>query len=85
MGNKIGTKYIRIFYALFIFLAIYQSIFSANYIQAASNMALALIFDPFNQDEPWDKRTKWQRIWLIVHLAAAAALLGYGISLDHLK
>lgn len=82
MGNRIGINYIRILYAMFVLLAIYQGIFSENYVQAASNMALALIFDPFDQQEPWGERPTWQKAWLICHLGMAAALLGYGISLD---
>lgn len=69
-------------YSLFILLAIYQSVFSKAYIDAASSMAIALIFDPFNQEQPWNERPKWQRAWLIIHLAMAAALLGFGIGIN---
>lgn len=72
----------RIAYVLFILLAIYQVIVRKDFIDAATNLGIALIFDPFNIKVSWSDRPQWQRAWLIIHLAIAAALLGYGISLD---
>lgn len=71
----------RIAYALFIALSVYHIFYNKAYIDAASTMGIALIFDPFDPLIPWDKRPIWQRGWLIVHLGIAAALFGYGISL----
>lgn len=83
INKNLSAKFNRTLYGLFIALAIYQCIFSKDYIDAASSMGIALIFDPFNQQQPWNERPKWQRAWLFIHLGLAAALLGYGIGIDH--
>jgi hypothetical protein len=72
----------RLAYGLFIVLAIYQIIFRVDYIDAASSMGIALIFDPFDQTVKWPQRPIWQRAWLIIHLLIAISLLVYGIALD---
>ncbi len=69
-------------YILFLALALYQILVRQDFIDAASSMGIALIFDPFNQNIAWKNRPQWQRIWLMVHLFLAAALLGYGISIN---
>lgn len=80
--KDVTQGFYRIAYVLFILLAIYQVIVRKNFIDAATNLGIALIFDPFNIKVSWSDRPQWQRAWLIIHLAIAAALLGYGISLD---
>lgn len=80
-NNSTSQMFNRVLYGLFIVLALYQSLFSKNYIDAASSLAIALIFDPFNQEQPWNERPTWQKVWLFVHLGLAAAILGYGIAL----
>jgi hypothetical protein len=47
--------------------------------QAGSSIGIALAFDPFDQAQKWNDRPTWQKVVLFVHLAVAAALLGYGI------
>lgn len=71
----------RIAYSLFILLAIYQVFVRKDFVDAASNMGIGLVFDPFNPKISWKERPNWQKAWLLIHLAIAAALLGYGISL----
>jgi hypothetical protein len=82
VNNSFSTKFNRALYGLFIVLAIYQAVFSKDFISAASNLGIALIFDPFDQTMPWNKRPTWQKAWLIVHLAIAAGCLGFGIGLN---
>ena len=43
-------------------------------------LALALIFDPYDQTVKWNERPRWIEILLIAHLGVAAALLGYVMS-----
>ena len=43
---------------------------------------IALAFDPFDQAQPWKERPVWQKVWLLVHLALVAALLGYEIGFN---
>jgi len=74
----------RVAYCLFVFLAIYQIAIRQDYIDAASSMGIAMIFDPFDTTVTWKDRPLYQRAWLIIHLAIAAALLGYGIAIDKL-
>lgn len=82
-SNTSGSlRFNRLLYGLFIVLALYQSLYSRVYIDAASSLAIALILDPFNQEQPWNERPNWQKIWLFVHLGLAAAMLGFGIALD---
>lgn len=40
-------------------------------------MALALVFDPYDQAVPWNERPRWMKLLLIGHLGLAAALLGH--------
>ena len=49
-------------------------------VTAAGSAGIGLVFDPFNPDQPWGQRPRWQRLWLIAHLALTAALFGYGMS-----
>lgn len=78
--NDKTNYYFKWGYILFICLGLYHLLYYQDFIECAINMAIALIFDPFNQKIPWKERPKWQRVWLIVHLAMSAAFLGYGIS-----
>ena len=43
--------------------------------QALIYLGIALAFDPFNQDQPWNERPSWQKLVLIVHLAIVFGLL----------
>lgn len=78
--KDVSKPFYKVAYGLFIGLAIYQILVRKDFIEAASSMGIAMIFDPFDQNITWNSRPKWQRIWLAVHLFLAAALLGYGIS-----
>ena len=75
----------RLAYSLFVTLALYQVIFRMDYIDAASSMGIALIFDPFDHTIKWTRRPPWQRAWLIVHLILAVTLLVFGIALDRMS
>lgn len=49
--------------------------------EAAASMGIGLAFDPFDTEQKWNERPKWQKAVLIVHLALVAALFGFGIGL----
>jgi hypothetical protein len=72
-------SFYRIAYGLSLVLAAYQALLRDDPISAAGSAGIGLIFDPFNPDQPSGQRPRWQRVWLIVHLAVAAGLLGYGL------
>ena len=81
-NKDITMPFNRIIYALFLGLVVYQVLVRQDFIDAASSMGIALVFDPFNQAVSWKDRPIWQRAWLLIHLGVAAAFLGYGIALD---
>lgn len=80
--TDLTSRYYRVVYVLFIVLGLYQVLARKDFIDGASSIGIALIFDPFNRAVPWGERPLWQRAWLVIHLAVAAALLGYGIAID---
>jgi hypothetical protein len=73
------TPFNKFLYTGFILLAIFQSFFSKDFMQAASSLGIALAFDPFNTDQKWNDRPMWQKIVLIIHLSVLAGLFGYTI------
>jgi hypothetical protein len=40
-----------------------------------------MAFDPFDPEQKWNDRPTWQKAVLILHLAAVAALFGFGVGL----
>lgn len=60
-------------YGAFVLLSLYF-LLTGSYADAATNLGIALIFDPFDQTVRWDQRPRWQRVWLIVHLLVMAGI-----------
>jgi hypothetical protein len=46
-----------------------------DFSEAFTFLGLAMIFDPFNTEVPFDKRPFYQRAWLFIHLLLTIALL----------
>ena len=76
------TPFNKFLYIGFLLLGLYQAIFSKDYMQAAASLGIALAFDPFDQEQKWNERPKWQKTVLIIHLALVAAMFGFGIGLN---
>lgn len=74
-------RFNKFLYFGFLFIGVFQIFFSKEYIQAASSFGIGLAFDPFNPEQKWKERPLWQKAVLILHLATAAALFGFGIGL----
>jgi hypothetical protein len=72
----------KVLYFGFIFVGLFQVFFSKDYMQGASSFGIALVFDPFNPQQPWNERPTWQKAVLILHLAVVAAVFGYGIGVN---
>lgn len=72
----------RFLYIGFLCLGIYQSLFTKDYVQAASSMGIALAFDPFDTEQKWNERPVWQKGVLIIHLALVATMFGFGIGFN---
>lgn len=47
-----------------------------NYDSAATFAGIALIFDPFNTEQPYAQRPFYQRLWLTVHVVFALVCFG---------
>ena len=71
------TPFNKFIYFGFVLLGAYYVIFHKDYSSAVSTLGIALAFDPFNPNQPWNERPMWQKAWLIVHLACVAALFGF--------
>lgn len=79
--EKMKAPYNKFIYIGFSLLAAYYVIFQKDYSNAAMNLGIALAFDPFDQNQPWQERPKWQKAWLLIHLAVAASLIGLEIGI----
>ena len=73
--KDVSRPVIRVMYGLFVLLSAYYLFYKQDYGDAAVNLGLALIFDPFDPEVPWDKRPRYQRAWLIIHLLVMVLLL----------
>ncbi len=76
------TPFNKFLYIGFMLLGSYQAFFSKDYMQAAASLGIALAFDPFNTEQKWNERPKWQKAVLIIHLALVAAMFAFGIGLN---
>jgi hypothetical protein len=69
----------RVGYAAFLALVVYYLI-KGELANAASNLGIALIFDPFAPAK-WEERKGWQKGWLIVHVLGVIGLFAAGFLL----
>ena len=76
------TPFNKFLYIGFIIMALYQTFFTKDCMQAAASMGIGLAFDPFDTEQKWNDRPTWQKAVLIIHLAAVAALFGYGVGVN---
>jgi hypothetical protein len=79
MTKSIDPIFNKILYVSFVLFAVYFSVYSRQFGDAAMNLGIALAFDPFDQNQSWKDRPMWQKAWLILHLGFATALIGYEI------
>ena len=77
-----NTPFNKFLYLGFLFLGLFQAFFTKDYTQSAASLGIALAFDPFNTEQKWNDRPRWQKAVLIIHLALVAAMFGFGIGLN---
>jgi hypothetical protein len=69
-----AAPFLRLGYYAFVLLAIYHLFLQKDIGDAVMNLGVALIFDPFDQNQTWAQRPIYQRAWLIVHLTVMLGL-----------
>ncbi|ADB38728.1 hypothetical protein [Spirosoma linguale] len=74
--RHLSVKFNRIMYGAFVLLSAYF-LATGSYHDAAVNLGIGLIFDPFDQTVRWDNRPRWQRVWLIIHLVVIVGIVVY--------
>ena len=70
------AKFYRFLYGGFVLFGLYYAVFSKNFSDAGMMLGIALAFDPFNQQQPFNERPTWQKVWLIVHLILVFTFFG---------
>jgi hypothetical protein len=71
-----NAKFYRLLYGGFVLFGLYYAVFSKNFSDAGMMLGIALAFDPFNQQQPFNERPTWQKVWLIVHLILVFTFFG---------
>ena len=75
------TSFNKFLYIGFLLLGLYQAFISKDYMQTAASLGIALAFDPFNTEQKWNDRPKWQKAVLIIHLILVFTMFGLEIIL----
>lgn len=70
------AKFYRFLHGGFVLFGLYYAVFSKNFTDAGMMLGIALAFDPFNQQQPFNERPTWQKVWLIVHLVLVFIFFG---------
>ena len=73
------TSFNKYLYIGFVLLGLYELWVKKSALEAATQLGIALIFDPFDQNQPWKERPQWQKAILIIHLALMGGLFGYEV------
>jgi hypothetical protein len=63
-----GQNFSKALYIAFTLLGVLYWIFGSDKGQAVAQLGIALIFDPFNPNQPFGQRPLYQKVWLFVHL-----------------
>jgi hypothetical protein len=71
-----NSKISRALYGGFILLGTYYLVVQRDPGTAIAQIGIALAFDPFDPNQPWGERPRWQRVWLYTHLALIALIFG---------
>lgn len=58
----------KLLYVAFTLMAVLYWFLGSDKSHAISQLGIALVFDPFNPEQPFGQRPKYQKIWLMAHL-----------------
>lgn len=81
-AKDISPAFNRWAYGGFLVMSFYFLIVNNDVLAAASNLGIALIFDPFNPAVKWTDRKGWQKAWLLVHVAVTLTLFVFGLLIN---
>jgi hypothetical protein len=70
----LSPKANRILYTAFLMVGIFYLV-KKDFSNAIIYWSLALVFDPFNQQVPFNKRAFWQQAWLVAHVLITLAVI----------
>jgi hypothetical protein len=73
--STVSVTYNRVLYVALTLLSIVNFLFIKDPMNGVITLNLAVVFDPFDQKQPWSERPLWQRIWLIVHVSLGIGIL----------
>ncbi len=69
MKNFTSKKEILFIYFGFILFSFYELFYKKEFGESAMYLGIALAFDPFPADVPWNERKKWQKIILLLQVS----------------
>ena len=69
-----NTKINKFLYLGFILLGCVQLV-QKSVSESLMNFGIALVFDPFDPQQPWKDRPTWQKLVLIIHLSIVFGLV----------
>jgi H+/Cl- antiporter ClcA len=73
------TPFNKYLYIGFVLFALYELLIRHSAVEAATQLGIALVFDPFDTTQAWKERPSWQKAVLLIHLAFVAGLFGYEV------
>lgn len=79
IDSLMKTSFNKYLYLGFVLFGLYEIFVKHSAAEAATQFGIALVFDPFDQNQPWKERPSWQKTVLIIHLAIVAGLFGYEV------
>jgi hypothetical protein len=78
---KLNGTFTRVDYVILGLIGVFYVLLARDYNNAAITLGIALAFDPFDPTVKWEDRPRYQKGWLIVHLAVVAGLFGASVGI----
>lgn len=71
--------YNTLLYLGFVSFGIYHLFFHKDFSESTIYIGIALLFDPFDQQQPWKEKPMWQRIILFTQASLVISIVIYTI------